>query len=234
MNTTCDGTIDWDRYWSEADDEDAEDASPSADLIVDPLFEFLDEMGVSGPYADVGCGAGAVVFGLAERYPETSVVGYDSARQVLARNRKRTRNASLTNVEFERCVLPAFDPERRFEAVSCFYTLVYVAEVERALRNLYDAVAPGGLLVLTYHNRLARAQFGSVAEAPEERLDQSSPFEPRRYTERFELLIEGENLLSYDRIHDVLGTRPRSVWSVVGEDLRYPAWRHNPLVYVPK
>ena len=88
--------------------------------------------------------------------------------------------------------------------------------------------------MLTYHNRLARAQFGSVAEAPEERLDQSSPFEPRRYTERFELLIEGENLLSYDRIHDVLGTRPRSVWSVVSEDLRYPAWRHNPLVYVPK
>jgi trans-aconitate methyltransferase len=234
MDTTYGGTIDWDRYWATADDEDTEGASPSADLIVDPLLEFLGEMGVSGPYADVGCGAGAVVFDLAERYPETSVVGYDSARQVLARNRERARDTSLANIEFEQCVLPAFDPERRFEVLSCFYTLVYVTEIERALRNLYDAVVPGGLLVLTYHNRLAQAQFGNVAEAPEEYLDQSSPFDPGRYAERFELLIEGENLLSYDRIHDVLGTWPRSVWSVVGEDLRYPAWRHNPLVYVPK
>jgi len=205
MDTTYGGTIDWDRYWATADDEDTEGASPSADLIVDPLLEFLGEMGVSGPYADVGCGAGAVVFDLAERYPETSVVGYDSARQVLARNRERTRDASLANIEFEQCVLPVFDPERRFEVVSCFYMLVYVAEAERALRNLYDAVAPGGFLVLTYHNRLARAQFRNVAEALEEYLDQPLSFEPGRYAERFELLIEGENLLSYDRIHDVLG-----------------------------
>ena len=70
-------------------------------------------------------------------------------------------------------------------------------------------------------------RFGSnVAE--------SSPFDPKRYAERFRLLIEGESLLSYDRVHDVLGTWPRSVWSVVGGDRRYPAWRHNPLVYVPK
>ena len=227
-------TIDWDRYWREADEEDEDGASPSADLIVEPFCEFLEETNVPSSYADVGCGAGATVFALAERYPETTVVGYDAAGSVLARNREHAREVALENVAFERTVLPDFDPERRFDVVSCFYTLVYVDDVERALDSLHGAVAPGGFLAFTYHNRLARAHFRDVAESLEQNVAESSPFDPNRYAERFRLLIEGENLLSYDRVHDVLGTWPRSVWSVVGGDRRYPAWRHNPLVYVPK
>jgi SAM-dependent methyltransferase len=228
------GTIDWDRYWREADEDDVNGASPSADLIAESLLEFLEETGVPSSSADLGCGADAAVFALAERYPGTTVVGYDAAKPVLARNREQTREAGLGNVAFERAALSGFDPERRFDVVSCFYTLVYVDDVECALDGLYDAVAPGGFLAFTYHNRLARAQLRSVAAATEETLTESSPFDPERYAERFELLIEGENLLSYDRIHDVLGTWPRSVWSIVGQDQRYPAWCHNPLVYVPK
>ncbi len=59
-------------------------------------------------------------------------------------------------------------------------------------------------------------------------------FDPDSFEDRFELLIEGENLLSHERIHERLGTWPQSIWSVAGEDERYPAWRHNPMVYVPK
>lgn len=229
-----DRTIDWDQYWSEADAEDRADANASAEFVVDPLLEFLAERGPPDSYADVGCGAGAAVFAVANRYPETTVVGYDAAEPALEAGRGRAREAGRTNVSLERGVLPDFDPNRQFDVVSSFFTLCYVADVERALRSLYDAVAPGGALVFTYHNRLAQSQFSTVAESPEEYLDESARFDPDRYADRFELVLSGDSLLSYDRIHDALGTWPRSVWSLAEEAERYGAWRQNPLVYVPK
>jgi trans-aconitate methyltransferase len=174
------------------------------------------------------------VFDVAERHPETDVVGYDAADPLLEPNRERAAEAGHENVAFERARLPVFDPNRQFEVVSAFYTLVYVAGVERALWNLYAAVEPGGSLVFTYHNRMGRAHYRTVAEDPHEHLGEDSPFDPERYGERFQLLIDGENLLSHDRIEATLGTRPRSVWSVVGDEHRYAAWRHNPFVFVPK
>jgi len=113
-------------------------------------------------------------------------------------------------------------------------TVFDVADVERALRNLYAAVEPGGSLVFTYHNRMGRAHYRTVAEDPHEHLGEDSPFDPESYGERFQLLVDGENLLSHDRIEATLGTRPRSVWSVVGDEHRYAAWRHNLFVFVPK
>jgi SAM-dependent methyltransferase len=233
-STTYRDTIDWDDYWTDPSETDREAASPSAQLLLEPFRELLEERGVPDSYADVGCGTGTTVFDVAERHPGTTVVGYDAAEPLLESNRERAAEDGRGNVGFERATLPAFDPGQRFEVVSAFYTLVYVADVERALRDLYAAVEPGGYLTFTYHNRLGRAHFRAVADDPHEHLDEDSPFDSDRYAERFQLLVDGENLLSYDRIEATLGTRPRSVWSVVGEDHRYPAWRHNPFVFVPK
>ncbi|WP_205596927.1 MULTISPECIES: trans-aconitate 2-methyltransferase [Halostella] len=69
-------------------------------------------------------------------------------------------------MRFERAVLPEFDPGRAFDCVLCYGTLCYVSESERALRNLYDAVAPGGYLVLGYMNRLAARTTGASSEKP--------------------------------------------------------------------
>lgn len=227
-------TIDWDRYWDEKNVPEAVDSSPSAEHIVDPLLRFIDKKGRPDRYADVGCGAGAAVFSVAEAYPETTVIGYDSAEAVLEANREFVRQQGLTNVEFNRAVLPAFETERQFDIVSSFFTLCYVADVERALRNLYDAVAPGGYLVVTYHNQYAQSLFRKIADSPHEHLDEASTWDPDRFADRFQLVLDGRSLLSYDRIHDVLGTWPQSVWSITENFERYGAWRQNPLVYIPK
>jgi len=229
-----DSTIDWNLYWSEADDEDRDDANASVEFVADAFFEFLDETSDPDSYADVGCGGGVLALDVAERYPEATVVGYDAATPVLGANRERAREDGRENVSFERAVLPDFDPDRQFDVVSCFFTLCYVADVERALRNLYEAVAPGGRLVVTYHNRFAQSLFGRIAESPEEYLDESSAWDPDRFADRFELVIEGESVLSYERIHDALDTWPQSVWATAEDAEKYGAWRQNPLVYVPK
>ena len=229
-----DRTIDWEGYWTEADEDDRMGASPSAEYVLEPMRAFLATTGSPASFADVGCGSGALAFDVASRHPDTAVVGYDTAEPVLAENRNRARERGFDALRFERAVLPAFDPDRQFDIVACFYTLCYVADVEAALQALYDAVAPGGSLVLGYHNRLARAQFRRIAEDPEAHLGEDSPWDPDRFDDRFELLLAGENLLSYERIHDALGTWPRSLFAVADAVERHPAWRHNPFVSVPK
>lgn len=227
-------TLDWEDYWTDADEDDRESSSPSAQLICEPLLEFLEKTNPPTSFADVGCGTGVLAEAVAERYPSATVVGYDAARAVVEENRERVRREGPESVAYEQATLPAFEPGRQFDVVTCFYTLCYVADVEAALQALYHAVAPGGHLVFTYHNRMGSAHFRRMAEEPEQYFDEDSTFDAERFPERFQLLIEGENLLSYERIAEILGTRPRSVWSVAEDAEKYGAWRHNPLVYVPK
>ena len=228
-------TIDWDEYWNGADERRREDTSPSADLVLEPFLEFLAAKLPDGPdaYADVGCGPGDLVFAVAERYPDATAVGYDAAEAVLAANRERAREGDRS-ARFERAVLPTFEPDRQFDVVSCLFTLSYVEDAEGAIASLYEAVKPGGYLVIHYPNRLAQTHYSGIAESPREYLGEDSPWAPETFADRFELVINGENLLSYERVHEVLGTWPQSVFSVAETADRYAAHRHEPLVYVPK
>lgn len=234
QDTTDHGTIDWNRFWNDADESERDGATASAHHARGGLADFVAETAVPESVADVGCGPGHVTFDLADRYPDATVVGYDAAAPIVEENRERARREGIGNVRFERTVLPTFDPGRTFDLVFCYATIGYIADPERAVENLYDAVAPGGYLVLSYPNRLARSHYREVADAPEKHLPEGSGFDPDRYADRFRLVIEGESLLSYERIHDVLGAWPRSVWSVVEKPDVQWAWRHHPLVFVPK
>jgi trans-aconitate methyltransferase len=229
------GTIDWDEYWDGADEIVREDTSPSADLVLEPFIEFLTARLPDGPnaYADVGCGPGDLVFEVAKRYSDATVIGYDAAEAVLAENRERAYEAGL-NVTFEQAILPEFDPDRQFDVVSCLFTLCYVAEVERTLKSLYEAVEPGGYLVIHYHNRFAQAHYRNIAESPHEYLNEDSAWNPETFADRFELVVKGKSLLSYECICEVLGTWPQSVFSAADDADRYGAHRYEPLVYVPK
>lgn len=228
-------TIDWDEYWDEADEAVRADTSPSANLVQAPFLEFLGAQFPDGPdsYADVGCGPGDLVFEVASQYPDATAVGYDSATAVLTENRERAHEQNM-DCSFEQALLPEFDPGRKFDVVSCLFTLCYIADIESALETLYDAVEPGGYLVVHYHNQLAQSHFSTIAQSPHEYLDEDSVWNPETFTDRFELVIEGQSLLSYERIHEVLGSWPQSLFSVADSVDPYPAHRHEPLVYVPK
>lgn len=221
-------TIDWAAFWADADDEDRESANAAAHHVADLVPRFAAERGEPDTVADVGCGGGALTFAVADAFPDAEVTGYDAAAPVLAENRKAASERGVENVAFERGVLPGFDPDRQFDLVACCHTLEYVADSETALRSLYDAVAPGGDLVLTYTNDLGRAHYDRVLDDPPE------PVDPQRFAERFGLVVDGESTLSYDAIHDALGTWPRSAWEVVDKPDEQWVWRNHPLVWVPK
>ncbi|MFD1645021.1 class I SAM-dependent methyltransferase [Haloarchaeobius litoreus] len=232
MTETHQQTIDWDEFWRTADTDDHESATPSAHHVREALADLITETGGIDSVADVGCGPGVVTFDLAERYPDADVVGYDAAEAILDENRERATGEGLENVSFERTVLPEFDPGRQFDLVLCYGTLAYVTESEQALQNMYDAVAPGGHLVLGYVNEFGAAQFRAQHAELEESDDPRR--DPGEYGERFGLVMAEESTLSFDAIRNAVGTWPRSIWAVAEKPEKRWAWGHVPLVYVPK
>ena len=226
-------TIDWTDFWTDASDDDRESASPSAAVLTDVLSDFFAERGVPGTFADVGCGAGVTSFFVAENY-DTEVTGYDAAEPVLAENRERAREDGVENVSFERGVLPDWNPGVEFDVVVCYATMCYVADSEGALRALYDAVAPGGVLILGYTNRFAKAHYENVVANPPDPDEAGRDIDPDRFAERFSLVLSDESTLSYRQIHDALDTWPRSLWEVVEKPDQRWMWRNHPVVWVPK
>lgn len=100
-----------------------------------------NQIGV-GKILDVGCGTGGLTKYL-EKYGE--VVGVDSSKTAI----KLTKSRGVKVVEGEVELLPFSDNE--FDLV-CIFDVLYherVGFVDRALRELYRVVKPGGYLLIT-------------------------------------------------------------------------------------
>lgn len=225
-------TIDWNDYWEHADEDDRKSATPSAHHVRILLDDLIEEKGVPDSFADVGCGPGVATFHVGNSYPDTAVVGYDAADAILDENRERARTEAIENISFEHAVLPEFDPGRQFDLVLCYGTLSYVRDSTTALQSLYDAVAPGGYLVLGYINERGAAFKRRLVENPDDHPDPE--FDADAHAERFRLVIEGESTLSYREIHDALGTWPRSFWEFTEKPEQRWAWNHVPAVWIPQ
>jgi len=228
--TGYDATIDWDDYWVDADAAATEQASPASHHAAEVFSAFVTETGAES-VADVGCGAGAATVPVAEAHPAVEVVGYDAAAPVVERNAARTY---LPNLGFDVGRLPAFDPGRQFDVVFCYFTLPYVRALDRALRALYDAVAPGGSLVCNYANAAAREFLQVAADDPHAHADRALVFDPDSYTERWAAVLEGDSVCSAERIEAALGVEPESAFETVERPDVQWAWHHFPLVQVSK
>jgi len=215
---THEATINWDRFWADAEGDRRDSAHVGQYGKAALLERFFEAVGDPDSFASVGCGPAAVPLALAER-TDADIYGFDAAPSAVEQARQRARErgvASETTVSV--ASLPGLDPGRKFDVVYCHATLHYVADVERALRALAGATAPGGHLVFNYPNRLSRARYDADLESDEAR-------------ERFRLVLDGENLLSYDRIRSLLGSEPRSYWSAVDAPDEPWTGRQNPCVY---
>jgi trans-aconitate methyltransferase len=166
--------------------------------MVDYAEALFERVGVPDTVASVGCGPAVVEFELAERYPDTQFRCFDVAEGVIADNRDLARERGPDNLAFEVAALPDADLGGPHDLVYCVATLYFVEDVERALRTLYDAVAPGGHLVVSYPDRRLREWVREQGE------------EKRAF---FELVADGENLLTPAEVRAVLGD-VRDYWAL--------------------
>jgi 2-polyprenyl-3-methyl-5-hydroxy-6-metoxy-1,4-benzoquinol methylase len=210
-------TIDWEQHWAETDRSELSEMRAAGERMARRLERYFDTFPAS--LADVGCGPAFTLFDLAATHPDVELVGYDAAGSVLRENRARAADRDLENLAFRHGRLPELSADLRFECVTCIATLHYVADVATAIRHLLALVEPGGTLVFNYPNSHTRRMYRD---------------DPATDPERFELVLEGENLLTYDRIREITGRRPRSFWKAVDEDDWRSIGRTNPCVVIER
>jgi len=218
--------IDWDEFWREADEARRNAAATGQYGKADLIERFFEAVGTPEDLGSFGCGPAHAEFAVADLFPDVDVYGYDVARSVIAENRASGADRGIENVSFAVDRLPDLATDRSFDLVYCVGTLYYVPAIERAVEALYERVRPGGHLVVDYPNRLTPAAYRRVIA------DADDPEEEAWYRDRFSVVLDRENLLSYDRIHELLGRWPRSYYSLV--DAQSASARAAPCVYVPK
>ncbi len=98
---------------------------------------------------DVGCGPGTITVDLAARLSEGSVLGVDTAAEVLELARAAAGESGLANVTFEvgdAYALPF--PDDSFDVVHAHQVLQHLTDPVAALRELRRVARPGGLVAV--------------------------------------------------------------------------------------
>jgi ubiquinone/menaquinone biosynthesis C-methylase UbiE len=100
---------------------------------------------------DVGCGTGASALPAAERVGSHGrVIGVDLAERLLAIARQKARGHGLTNVEFKTGDMERLGyPDGHFDAVVSVFSIFFVTDMVRQVRELWRMVRPGGSLAIT-------------------------------------------------------------------------------------
>lgn len=100
---------------------------------------------------DVGCGPGRLTIPIARRVGEQGlVVALDIQSGMLERAREKVKAANLTNVEFLHAGVGNGKMGRsRFDRVLLVTVLGEIPDREAALKEIFDALKPGGFLSVT-------------------------------------------------------------------------------------
>jgi SAM-dependent methyltransferase len=116
-------------------------------LVLDYLEARIRSCG-SPRLLDAGCGDGRLTLAMARRHPSWRLVGVDVADELLADARERAAHHRTENARFEHADLTAGLPESGFDVVMAIEIMSEIADHDRALQMLADALAPGGLLLV--------------------------------------------------------------------------------------
>lgn len=200
-DVTEETAFDWKAYWRGDVDGGPMNAHACDEDTIDHLCRFFERTIVPDSFAAVGCGEGPVPAGVARRYPDADVWGYDVSETAV--ENARERHGDRTTLSFGVASVPDPGIDRVFDVVWCVHTLDYVRDVERAVADLYDLVAPGGHLIVRYPNP-------EVCETYGENVEPGTPL-----YDRFSLVCEGVNRISRERVDELLAGEVRDFWAVV-------------------
>jgi ubiquinone/menaquinone biosynthesis C-methylase UbiE len=113
-------------------------------------IERLD-LPVGATVLDVGCGTGASALPAAEKVGSRGrVLGVDLAERLLEIARQKAQRQGLANIEFERADMERLDyPDDRFDAIVSVFSIFFVSDMARQVRDLWRMLRPGGCLAIT-------------------------------------------------------------------------------------
>lgn len=95
-------------------------------------------------FLEVGCGTGFVLSGIAEANPYIALSGSEIFLEGLSQAIKRVPTADFMQMDARRIPFVS-----EFDAIGAFDVLEHIKEDEEVLSQLYKALRPGGVLLLT-------------------------------------------------------------------------------------
>lgn len=133
--------------------------------LMGPHYDWLE--GSARPrILDVGCGYGGIALYLAARYPTAAVTATDVSDRFYRAGKDAAIEVGLRNVAFASQNVLDLDYEEQFDLVLLSNILCYVVthdQLQRACRNAWRALRPGGCLVIhTAHLWSIREPFTSI------------------------------------------------------------------------
>ena len=100
---------------------------------------------------DVGCGMGASALPAAQRVaPNGHVIGADLAEKLLDIGRMKAANQRINNVEFRVGDMEKLGfPDDHFDTIISVFSIFFVPDMPKLVRELWRMVKPGGQLAIT-------------------------------------------------------------------------------------
>src|SRR3954454_17156038 len=130
----------------------------------------LDPPAAGERVLDIGCGFGDTSLAMAELVgPRGSVQGFDVAERFVELARAEAAEAGVANVEFEVGDLQVTEFEREFDYAFSRMGTMFFANPVPAMRNVREALAPGGRLCIVVWRRKLENDWMHRAERVVER-----------------------------------------------------------------
>jgi SAM-dependent methyltransferase len=110
--------------------------------VLPALDGAVERLEAGATVADIGCGAGGAVLLMAERFPQSTFVGYDISQHALGRARERLAASGLTNASFHDPRTSPLPDDRSVDLVTtfdCIHDMTRPQAVIEAIHRALDA-----------------------------------------------------------------------------------------------
>jgi 2-polyprenyl-3-methyl-5-hydroxy-6-metoxy-1,4-benzoquinol methylase len=120
--------------------------------LVDAILPMADgvpeRLRTGADVADFGCGSGHAVNVMARAYPASRFTGIDFSEEGIAVGAAEAQRLGLTNATFEAHDVADMDVVDAYDVVTAFDAIHDQAQPDRVLRNIYQALRPGGVFLM--------------------------------------------------------------------------------------
>ena len=97
---------------------------------------------------DIGCGSGRALNLMAEKFPNSSFIGYDISKEAIENAILKVRENGISNASFENQDVSNFTKENHFDLITAFDAIHDQADPQKVLENIKKSLKPDGVFLM--------------------------------------------------------------------------------------